>query len=77
MKIPFDLSEAKQGAPVVTFSGKPARIIYFNASGKQPLVVLLKEDDRDSDNFGHEEVHQYAIDGSFTNKRSSLDLVML
>ena len=77
---PFDLEAAKTGAPVETRNGKPARIVCFDAAGPEPLVVLLKNEDEDSERFGFEECWQYSADGTFNLNaeftRSSLDLVM-
>jgi hypothetical protein len=68
---PFDIEAARNGAQVRTRSGSPARIVCFDATGPQPLVVLLKEKD----------AWQYTIDGYFNKTKDeggfgNLDLVM-
>ena len=80
MTTQFDLEAARKGAPVQTRGGSPARIVCFNAEGKNPLVVLLKETDPDSSDFGHEDVWLYSAGGKFNEgspfSSGNLDLVM-
>jgi hypothetical protein len=77
---PFDLEAARKGLPVQTRGGSPARIVCFNAEGPNPLVVLLKDDDKDSSMFGHEDVWLYSAGGKFNEgsafSTGNLDLVM-
>lgn len=41
----FNLEEAKQGKPVCTRDGKPARIICFDRAGMYPIVALIGENE--------------------------------
>lgn len=52
---PFDLELAKQGIPVQTRDGRPARIICYNKKGVFPIVALI--------DCGGEEVVCYSVDG--------------
>lgn len=40
-KAPFDYDKAKQGQPVVTYHGYPARIICWNRQDYYPIVALV------------------------------------
>lgn len=37
----FDYEKAKAGAPVCTRDGRPAKIIYWDAAGDDPIVALV------------------------------------
>jgi hypothetical protein len=68
----FDLEAAKNGAPVITRDGKPARIICFDLKyGKYPLGVAV-------DYGEHEDIKTYSVDGVFRvgRKDNKLDLSM-
>ena len=41
---PFNLDEAKAGKPVVTRSGRPVRILCWDANGPDPIVALIEYD---------------------------------
>lgn len=59
---PFNLEKAKQGARLVTYDNRMARIICYDAVGDKPIVALLK--DR---TLGTEAVAMYYADGSLSN----------
>lgn len=59
---PFNLKKAKQGARLVTYDKRMARIICYDAVGDKPIVALLK--DRA---LGTETVAMYYADGSLSN----------
>lgn len=75
----FDIEAAKNGAPVQTRDGRPARIICWDRKGlPYPIVVLI-------DNDGKEWLETYSRNGKFCIKENSplyleenspLDLVM-
>lgn len=67
---PFNLELAKQGKPVCTRDGKPARIICFDKKGNPyPLVALVKYDKE-------ENTYTYTNDGRITCTENDLDLMM-
>lgn len=39
---PFNLEEAKAGKPVVTRTGRPVRILCWDAKGRDPIVGLVE-----------------------------------
>lgn len=41
----FNLEEAKQGKPVCTRDGRPARVICFDRLGAFPVVALVRDND--------------------------------
>lgn len=45
--LPFDVEKAKEGCPVVTRDGRPARIIYWDAKGHYPIIALVDMKDVD------------------------------
>ncbi|MBO7692953.1 MAG: hypothetical protein J6Y28_01705 [Acholeplasmatales bacterium] len=56
---PFNLELAKQGHPVCTRDGKPARIICFDAKHPiYPIIALIE-------NGGSEEPYAFSIDGIY------------
>lgn len=59
---PFNLEKAKQGARLVTYDRRMARIVCYDAMGDKPIVALLK--DR---YLGTETVAMYYADGSLSN----------
>ena len=67
----FDLELAKQGHPVCTRDGKPARIICFDRkSEKYPIVALVDQEEE-------EYSLNYAIDGHYyTECEDPHDLMM-
>jgi hypothetical protein len=55
----FDIEAAKNGAPVITRDGKPARIICFDLKcGEYPLGVAV-------DYGEYEDIETYSVDGVF------------
>lgn len=69
---PFNLEEAKQGKPVCTRDGRPARILCFDAKGGRCSIVAL------IDNYGNEGAYWYDKNGRFyTKERSINDLMMV
>ena len=44
---PFDLEAAKAGKPVCTRDGRKARIICFDRENEQPIVALIKNNERE------------------------------
>jgi hypothetical protein len=67
----FDLEAAKNGAPVISKTGNPVRIICFDRKDDDFPVIAL-EDDGDG-----EEYSSYTIDGKlFTTGDSEADLFM-
>ena len=72
---PFNLEKAKQGARLVTYDNRMARIICYDAVGDKPIVALLK--DR---TLGTETVAMYYADGSLSNdifRTDSGDLLIM
>lgn len=69
---PFDLEEAKQGKPVCTRDGKPARIICFDREEKTyPIVALV-------DKGPFEVVYTYTNEGLYNYAGlSDFDLLMV
>ena len=69
---PFDLELAKQGHPVCTRNGLPARIICFNARGvNSPIIALVEEDD-------DETPYSFPVNGKFyvEGAEDGMDLMM-
>lgn len=64
----FDLRKAKAGQAIVTESGKPVNILYFERDSKNfPIVALIE----------NKKVEQYTIDGKlYIDRDSDLDLKM-
>lgn len=71
---PFNLEKAKAGKPVCTRDGKKARIICFDAKGKQPIIALLEGEKTDE-----EIIQTYSMNGSYYEfrKEDHRDLMML
>ena len=42
---PFNLEQARQGKPVVTRDGRPARILAFDRKGTNPIIGLVTDID--------------------------------
>lgn len=61
----FDLEKAKNGAELVTFDNRPAKIIYWNKKGKYPLVVLIDYGD-------NEIIKSCDINGNFNTNGSAI-----
>ena len=70
----FDLEAAKQGKPVCTRDGCKARIICFDAKGKQPIIALLEREKTDE-----EIIQTYSMNGRYYEfrKEDHRDLMML
>ena len=68
---PFNLEAAKQGKPVCTRDGKPARIICFDKIGEYPIVALVMVK-------GKEVVYSYTNNGYYNSSETSCgdDLMM-
>lgn len=67
---PFDLNAAKDGKPVCTKDGRPARIICFDTKGDiYPIIALV-------DDNGLEVTIRYNEEGKSRNKDSDEDLMM-
>lgn len=71
---PFNLEEAKAGKPVCTRDGRKARIICFDAKGKQPIIALFEKEKADE-----VIIQTYNDDGSYygLGKEDNRDLMML
>ena len=71
---PFDLEAAKAGKPVCTRDGRKARIICFDAKGKQPIIALFEREKSDE-----VIIQTYNDDGSYygLEKEDNRDLMML
>lgn len=67
---PFDLNAAKDGKPVCTKDGRPARIICFNAKGVIYPIIALVEDN------GLEVTIHYNEEGKRCDKGTNEDLMM-
>lgn len=70
---PFNLEEAKQGKPVCTRDGRPARILCTDMKGSYyPIVALVEDSD------GKEYIQPYQLDGHYFSKEiEGLDLMMV
>jgi hypothetical protein len=65
----FDIEAAKNGAPVITVTECPVRIICFDRKGDYPIVALIGVRECEIDTF--------RADGrKYDDKRSDLDLRM-
>ena len=71
---PFNLEAAKAGKPVYSRDGRKARIICFDAKGKQPIIALFEREKADE-----VIIQTYNIDGSYygLGKKDNRDLMML
>lgn len=71
---PFDIQKAKEGKPVCTRNGRKARIICFDAKGKQPIIALLEREKTDE-----EIIQTYSMNGRYYEfrKEDHRDLMML
>lgn len=68
----FNLNEAKNGAPICTRDGKPARIICWDKKGNSPIVALIPHEE-----VAVEKIETYTTEGKWsTSYSSSLDLMM-
>ena len=67
---PFDLSAAKNGKPVCTKDGRPARIICFDTKGDTYPIIALVEDN------GLEVTIHYNEEGKSCNDGGDEDLMM-
>ena len=72
---PFNIEEAKQGKPIYTRGGKPARVISYDAkSGEHTknLIVLIESDEE------YEDIERYSLDGKYyIDDESEKDLMIL
>lgn len=70
----FDIEAAKAGKPVCTRDGIKARIICFDAKGKQPIIALLEREKTDE-----EIIQTYSMNGRYYEfrKEDHRDLMML
>ena len=70
----FDINLAKQGKPICTRDGRKARIICFDAKGKQPIIALLEIEKTDE-----EIIQTYSMNGKYYEfrKEDHRDLMML
>lgn len=67
----FNLELAKQGHPVCTRDGRPARVIFWEAKGDFPIIALITLSD------GSEDHVSYTINGEFSmGKQDGVDLMM-
>lgn len=71
---PFDIQKAREGRPVCTRDGRKARIICFDAKGKQPIIALFEREKADE-----VIIQTYNDDGSYygLEKEDNRDLMML
>lgn len=71
---PFDIQKAREGKPVCTRDGRKARIICFDAKGKQPIIALFEGEKADE-----EIIQTYSINGGYYGfrKEDHRDLMML
>lgn len=68
----FNLQKAKEGKPVRTKNGYPARIICFDAFGDRPLIALVAIHEGEP-----EQICPYREDGKYEKSRDSeFDLEM-
>ena len=58
---PFNLEQAKAGAPVCTRDGRPVRIVCYDmgSKGSYPILALVKDED------GVEDPAVYKLDGRY------------
>ena len=70
----FDINLAKQGKPICTRDGRKARIICFDAKGKQPIIALLEGEKTDE-----EIIQTYSMNGRYYEfrKEDHRDLMIL
>lgn len=71
----FDIEAAKNGAPVCTRDGRPARILCFDRQCPDyPIVALFKDNEQED----HEAIEEYTANGSFfgDGEESDYDLMM-
>ena len=72
---PFNIEEAKQGKPIYTRGGKPARVISYDAkSGEHTknLIVLIESDEE------YEDIERYNLDGKYyLGDESEKDLMIV
>jgi hypothetical protein len=64
---PFNLEAAKAGRPVMTLSGRHAKILAFDLKDPAPILAILGPE---------EEARRYNLDGKMMRCSSSYDLVM-
>lgn len=70
---PFDLEDAKAGAPVIQRCGRPARIVDFALQNEDyPLAVIYADED------GDEHVTEFSVEGKYYDHTSEdyRDLMM-
>lgn len=70
---PFNLEQAKAGAPVCTHDGRPVRIVCYDLKGYKnyPILALIEN------TVGAESIVSYALNGSHCSvKDHDLDLMM-
>ena len=69
---PFDLEKVKAGAPVVTASGRPVRVLCFdrNHLAESNIVALVKDPN------GEDRVLIFCMDGRYACGNSDFDLRM-
>lgn len=71
---PFNIEEAKQGKPVCTRGGNPARIICFDANNSHyPIIALVNLNNQEEDPIAYTKEGKYTISETKHNK----DLVMV
>ena len=70
---PFNLEQAKAGAPVCTRDGRPVRIVCYDLKGYKnyPILALIE------DTVGAESTISYALNGHQSlDSKTGLDLMM-
>ena len=72
----FDLEKAKEGAPVCTRDGRPARIVCWDAIGDDFPIVALITKTRVFDKGHFEQGYWYNKDGECITEDSGNDLMM-